>query len=265
MIEENPADKILSGYGCQTHCAAGASDTRIRKILRKKGEENDMRILIAEDEVELARGLKFLLEKSKFSVDVVHNGLDALDYFHGAVYDAVVLDIMMPKMSGLDVLVRLREEGASVPVMMLTAKAEIEDRVAGLEAGADDYLPKPFASREFVARVRALVRRNAGYSGSVLSFGGVRLDCGRYELSCAGESVRLNNKEFQLAELFFRNPHHVFSTDHLVDKVWGCDCETEADVVWTYIGFLRRKLKGLNADVEIRTVRGVGYSLEEMP
>ena len=146
-----------------------------------------MRILIAEDEVELARGLKFLLEKSKFSVDVVHNGLDALDYFHGAVYDAVVLDIMMPKMSGLDVLVRLREEGASVPVMMLTAKAEIEDRVAGLEAGADDYLPKPFASREFVARVRALVRRNAGYSGSVLSFGGVRLDCGRYELSCAGD------------------------------------------------------------------------------
>ena len=135
MIEENPADKILSGYGCQAHCAAGASDTRILKILRKKGEENDMRILIAEDEVELARGLKFLLEKSKFSVDVVHNGLDALDYFHGAVYDAVVLDIMMPKMSGLDVLVRLREEGASVPVMMLTAKAEIEDRVAGLEAG----------------------------------------------------------------------------------------------------------------------------------
>lgn len=224
-----------------------------------------MRILIAEDEVELARGLKFLLEKSKFSVDVVHNGADALDYFHSLEYDAVVLDIMMPKMNGLEVLARLRGEGAAVPVMMLTARAEVEDRVAGLEAGADDYLPKPFASREFVARVKALVRRNAGYGDSILTFGKVRLDCNRYELSCGQAVARLNNKEFQLAELFFRHPRHVFSTGHLMDRVWGQDSEAEMDVVWTYIGFVRRKLKSLNADIEIRTVRGVGYSLEEMP
>lgn len=223
-----------------------------------------MRVLIAEDEVELARGLKFLLEKSKFSVDVVGNGADALDYFHGSEYDAVVLDIMMPKMNGLEVLSRIRREGSAVPVMMLTAKAEIEDRVAGLEAGADDYLSKPFAGREFVARVKALVRRNTGYSGSILSFGRVQLDCNCYELSCGKDKVRLNNKEFQLTELFFRHPHRVFSTDHLMDKVWGQDSEADMDVVWTYIGFVRRKLKGLNADIEIRTVRGAGYSLEEI-
>ncbi|MBO5145713.1 MAG: response regulator transcription factor [Lachnospiraceae bacterium] len=223
-----------------------------------------MRILIAEDEIELAKGLKFLLEKSKFSVDIVHNGADALDYFHGVEYDAVVLDIMMPKINGLEVLANIRKEKSTVPIMMLTAKAEIEDRVAGLEAGADDYLPKPFASREFIARVKALVRRNAGFADNILAFGSVQLDCNRYELSNGTEVVRLNNKEFQLTELFLRNPHHVFSTDYLMDKVWGQDSEADIDVVWTYIGFVRKKLKTLKADIEIKTVRGVGYSLEEM-
>lgn len=222
-----------------------------------------MRILIAEDEVELARGLKFLLEKNKFTVDIVHDGEEALDYFHGTEYDAVVLDIMMPKRNGLEVLAGIRKEKSPVPVLMLTAKAEIEDRVAGLEAGADDYLPKPFATREFIARIKALVRRNAGYTGAVLSLGSVRLDCNRYELSCGSSAVRLNNKEYQLAELFFRHPHFVFSTDYFMDKVWGQDSEAGIDVVWTYIGFLRKKLKTLGADVEIRTVRGAGYSLEE--
>lgn len=223
-----------------------------------------MRILIAEDEVELARGLKFLLEKNKFSVDIVHNGSEALDFFHSVEYDAIVLDIMMPGMNGLEVLSVIREEKSAVPIMMLTAKGEIEDRVAGLEAGADDYLPKPFASREFIARVKALVRRNAGYSASVLSFGKVKLDCNCYELSCGVERVRLNNKEFQLAELFMGHPHHVFSTDYLMDKVWGQDSDVGMDVVWTYIGFVRKKLKALHADIEIKTVRGVGYSLEEI-
>lgn len=223
-----------------------------------------MRILIAEDEIEIARGLKFLLEKNKFSVDIVHNGKDALDYFHCAEYDAIVLDIMMPQMSGLEVLSRIRKEKSGIPVMMLTAKAEIEDKVTGLEMGADDYLPKPFASREFIARVKALTRRSAGYSDSILSFGKVKLDCNRYELSCGMETARLNNKEFQLAQLFLRNPHYVFSTNHLMDKVWGQDSEADMDVVWTYIGFLRKKLKGLNANIEIKTVRGVGYSLEEI-
>ncbi|MCI8541905.1 MAG: response regulator transcription factor [Lachnospiraceae bacterium] len=196
-----------------------------------------MRVLIAEDEVELAKALKFLLEKNKFTVDMVHDGAEAL--------------------------ARIRKSGAAVPVLMLTAKAEIEDRVAGLEAGADDYLPKPFASREFIARVKALSRRNGGYSETILSFGDVELDCNRYTLGCGSLSVRLNNKEFQLAELFFRHPHYVFSTNHLMDRIWGQDSEAGIDVVWTYIGFVRRKLREIACSVEIRTVRGAGCSLEE--
>lgn len=223
-----------------------------------------MRILIAEDQEELSRGLKYLLEKQNMSVDVVHNGLDALEFFHRVSYDVIVLDIMMPELDGLDVLKQIRREKSVVPVMLLTAKAEIEDRVTGLEAGADDYLPKPFASREFVARVKALSRRSMGeYSHSKLTFGQAELDCNCYELRCREKVIRLNNKEFQLLELFFRYPHFVFSTEHLMDKVWGADSTAGTDVVWTYIGFLRKKLKNIDADVEIKTVRGAGYSLEE--
>lgn len=222
-----------------------------------------MRVLIAEDEISLARGLKFLLEKNNFTVDIVHNGADALDYLESVAYDAVVLDIMMPGKDGLSVLTELREKGSSVPVMMLTAKAEIEDRVEGLNRGADDYLPKPFATQEFLARVKALVRRNAGYTEKVISFGNTRLDCGSYELRCEDRAVRLNNKEFQVLELFFRYPHHVFSTEHIMDKLWNLESDVGIDVVWTNIGFVRKKLKTIGADVEIRTVRGAGYALEK--
>ncbi len=221
-----------------------------------------MRILIAEDEAELARGLKFLLEKNKFTVDVVYDGAEALAYFGCTAYDVVVLDIMMPKVNGLEVLKQIRESGSGVPIMMLTARAEIEDRVIGLEAGADDYLPKPFASREFVARVKALSRRNEGYTQSCLSYGRVQLDCRRYELICGGKKERLNNKEFQLMELLIRNPRMVFSSAHLMDKIWGQDSSADMNVVWTYVGFIRRKLKQIDADIEIKTVRGAGYSLE---
>jgi len=223
-----------------------------------------MRILIAEDETELAKGLKYLLEKNKFTADVVHDGAEALEYFRCRDYDVVVLDIMMPKVNGLEALRQIRESGSGVPILMLTAKAEIEDRVAGLEAGADDYLPKPFATSEFLARVKALSRRNAGYADACLTFGRVKLYCNRYELACGPESVRLNNKEFQLMELFMRNPHFVFSAAHLMDKIWGQDSEADINVVWTYVGFIRKKLKGLHADIEIRTARGAGYSLEEI-
>lgn len=221
-----------------------------------------MRILIAEDEAELARGLKFLLEKNKFTVDVVYDGAEALAYFGCTAYDVVVLDIMMPKINGLEVLKQIRESGSGVPIMMLTARAEIEDRVIGLEAGADDYLPKPFASREFVARVKALSRRNEGYTQSCLSYGRVQLDCNRYELICGGKRERLNNKEFQLMELLIRNPRMVFSSAHLMDKIWGQDSSADMNVVWTYVGFIRKKLKQIDADIEIKTVRGAGYSLE---
>lgn len=222
-----------------------------------------MRILIAEDEVQLAKGLKYLLEKSKFSVDIVHDGREALEYFHQGEYDAIVLDIMMPGLNGIKVLETIRAEKSGVPIMMLTAKAEIEDRVAGLEAGADDYLPKPFSTREFIARVRALVRRNDSYTESILSYGNIRLNCNCFELSSGMCSVRLNNKEYQLMELFLRHPHYVFSSGHIMDKIWGQDSEAGMDVVWTYIGYVRKKLKDLKADIEIRTVRGAGYSLEE--
>lgn len=223
-----------------------------------------MRILIAEDEIEIAKALKVLLERNKYSVDIVHTGTDAYDYITVSEYDAIVLDIMMPGMDGLTVLRTIRERGNSTPVMLLTAKAEIEDRVAGLDAGADDYLPKPFASSEFIARVRALTRRHSSYASSILTNGKTQLDCSKYELIYNGNTIRLNNKEFQLMELFMRNPRHVFSSEHLMDKIWGLDAEAEIDVVWTYIGFLRKKLKTLNADVEIKTVRGAGYSLEEI-
>ena len=224
-----------------------------------------MRVLIAEDEVGLAKGLRFLLEKNNFTVDTVHNGNDALDFFHGSSYDAVVLDIMMPGKDGLGVLSEIRREGSAVPVMMLTAKAEIEDRVAGLDLGADDYLPKPFATQEFLARVKALARRNAGMPSAVVVFGDTRLDCSRYELVCGERTARLNNKEFQLLELFFRHPRVVFSTERIMDKLWELESAAGIEVVWTYIGFVRKKLKEVDAGVEIRTVRGAGYSLEEKP
>lgn len=223
-----------------------------------------MRILIAEDEVSIAKALKVMLEKNKYAVDVAHNGLDALDAIFQVGYDLLVLDIMMPGMNGLDVLKTARAQGVTAPALFLTAKSEIEDRVAGLDAGADDYLPKPFAASEFLARVRALIRRSSSYAPTILSFGNVQLNCSQYELSARGQNVPLNNKEYQLMELLIRNPRCVLSTGHLMERVWGMDTDTEVDVVWTYIGFLRKKLKQIGADVEIRTVRGAGYALEEI-
>ena len=223
-----------------------------------------MRILIAEDEVTIARALKVMLEKNKYAVDMVHNGNDALDYIQATTYDALVLDIMMPGKDGIEVLKAARAGGNTTPALFLTAKAEVADRVAGLDAGADDYLPKPFAASEFLARVRALTRRSNAYAPSELSFGNVTLDRGQYTLRTSSNEVRLNNKEYQLAELFLRHPHQVFSSEHLMEKVWGLDSEADMDVVWTYIGFLRRKLKQIGADIEIRTIRGAGYALEEM-
>lgn len=223
-----------------------------------------MKILIAEDEVSIAKALKVMLEKNRYTVDMVHNGTDALDYGLQGAYDAMVLDVMMPGMNGLEVLRTLRSRGVSTPVLFLTAKGEVEDRVEGLDAGADDYLPKPFASSEFLARVRALVRRSGNYLPEVLSAGNLSLDCTQYLLYTERENLRLNKKEYQLMELFLRYPGHVFSSEHLMEKVWGLESEAEIDVVWTYIGFLRKKLKQIGSTVEIRTIRGAGYALEEM-
>lgn len=222
-----------------------------------------MRILIAEDEVGIAKALKLVLEKNRYAVDMVHNGLDALDYILSVGYDAIVLDIMMPGLDGLEVLRRAREHGIHTPVLFLSAKGEVEDRIAGLDAGADDYLPKPFVVGEFLSRVRALARRSGNYSDDIVRVGDTELNVSSYTLSCRSESVRLNNKEFQLMELFMRNRGRVFSTDALMQKVWDLDTEAETDVVWTYIGFLRKKLRGLRSGIEIKTIRGAGYALEE--
>lgn len=224
-----------------------------------------MRILIAEDEIATAKALKLLLEKAKNSVDIVHTGTDAWTYVSSGAYEVVVLDIMMPGMSGLEVLSRMRRAHITTPVLMLTAKAEIEDRVAGLEAGADDYLPKPFATSELIARVKALGRRSESYSDSLLTVGNLVLDGNRYEMRVKDTGVKLTNKEYQLMELFAQHPGFVFSTEHLMDKIWGYETDSDIDVVWTHIGYVRKKLRSLGADVEIKTIRGAGYSLEVIP
>lgn len=223
-----------------------------------------MRVLIAEDEVSIAKALKIMLEKEKYTVDIVHDGQEAFEYITGAIYDVLVLDIMMPRMDGITLLRKIRKLGIATPTLFLTAKAEVEDRVTGLDAGADDYLPKPFATSEFLARVRALTRRSDVYTPALIKYGNVTLDCSRFVIVTDRGETRLNNKEFQLMELFIRHPGQIFSTEHLMDRIWGTDSAAETDVVWTYIGFLRRKLRELSANIEITTIRGAGYTLEEM-
>lgn len=221
-----------------------------------------MRVLIADDEKPTAKALKLFLEKSGFTADTVHTGTDAWEAVQTGGYDAVVLDIMMPGMDGISVLKRMRAAGMRTPVMMLTAKAEIEDRVAGLEAGADDYLPKPFATAEFIARVKALARRNDTFNDSMLTLGNVTLDCNRMTLRAGGNEAQLTNKEFQLMELFLRRPGIVFSTQTLMDTVWGMDSESNVEVVCKHVSLLRKELERIGADIVIGTVRGAGYRLE---
>ena len=221
-----------------------------------------MRILIAEDESATAKALKVLLEKAKFSVDIVQNGNDAWSFIQIGSYEVIVLDIMMPGKSGLEVLSLMRQNNISTPVLMLSAKAELEDRVAGLDAGADDYLPKPFATSELIARIKALGRRSENYSDSVHKAGNLVLDGNRYEMRVDSDAVSLTNKEFQLMELFILHPGYVFSTDHLMEKIWGADTDSDIDVVWTHIGYIRKKMRTLKANVEIKTIRGAGYALE---
>ena len=222
------------------------------------------RILVCEDEDAIRDFVVINLKRSGYDVIDVSNAAQAMEaYVHyGGLIDVALLDIMMPGLDGLEVLKRAREKGVGTPVLFLTAKAEVEDRIAGLDAGADDYLPQPFAMGEFISRVRALTRRSGNYAPDVICVGGTSLDLSSYTLSSGGGSVRLNNKEFQLMELFMRNRGRVFSTDALMQKVWDLDTESETDVVWTYIGFLRKKLRQLDADVEIKTIRGAGYALE---
>lgn len=222
-----------------------------------------MRILLAEDERSLSRAVVALLEKNNYSADAVYDGAEALEYLAAENYDAVILDIMMPKMDGLTVLRKLRERGSHVPVLMLTAKSEVEDKVAGLDTGANDYLTKPFATAELLARIRVMIRTQNTQTDSRLSFGNVVLDQTTFELSAPGGSIRLANKEYQMIELLMRNPRQVIPTERFLEKIWGYDSDVEINVVWVYISYLRKKLAALHANVQIKATRNTGYSLEE--
>ena len=222
-----------------------------------------MRLLLAEDERELSNALSVILRHSHYSVDVVDNGADALDYALGGDYDGLILDIMMPKMDGLQVLKALREQGISTPALFLTAKTEVDDRIRGLDTGADDYITKPFDMGELLARVRAMTRRGDAYTPQVLRVGNLILDRGTYEMAVDQQRIRLGNKEFQMLEMLMTTPRRLISTDQFLERIWGWDAEAENTVVWVYISGLRKKLASLKAGVEIRAVRGVGYALEE--
>lgn len=221
-----------------------------------------MRLLIAEDEKALSRALVKIFEKNNYSADTVFNGEDALAYIESGEYDAAVLDVMMPKMDGITVLKRVRAEGIRIPILMLTAKSEIEDRVLGLDSGADDYLPKPFDTRELLARVRCMTRAREE-TGTKLSMGNITLDRATFELTSPTARIRLANKEYQMMELFMSNPHRLLSTERIMERIWGCDSDAELNVVWVCISNLRKKLTSLGADIRIKASRNAGYSLED--
>lgn len=222
-----------------------------------------MRLLLAEDEASLSRALVKILEHSNYSVDAVYDGEEALDYLDAGNYDGVILDIMMPKVDGLTVLQTIRKKGNRIPVLLLTAKSEIDDRVKGLDLGANDYLTKPFAPPELLARIRAMLRvQSEQQTDSSLHVGNITLDTTSYELSSPSGSFRLANKEYQMMELLMRHPKQVVSTEQFMERIWGYDSEAEINVVWVYVSYLRKKLTALKADVSIKATRNVGYSLE---
>lgn len=223
-----------------------------------------MRILLAEDERSLSRAVVALLEKSNYSADAVYDGEEALAYLEAGNYDGVILDIMMPKMDGLEVLRRLREQGNPVPVLLLTAKSEVEDKVTGLDTGANDYLTKPFSTAELMARIRAMTRsQTGGQVTSRLTFGNITLDQTTFELSSSASSFRLANREYQMMELLLRNPRQLIPTERFLERIGGYDSDVELNVVWVYISYLRKKLSALQANIQIKATRNVGYSLEE--
>lgn len=221
-----------------------------------------MRLLLVEDEKSLSRAVTTILTKNNYSVDAVYDGEEALEYLDAGNYDGMILDIMLPKLDGIEVLKRVRSMGNSIPIIMLTAKSEIDDKVLGLDSGANDYLTKPFAAKELLARIRAMTRSQSEQTSSEMRVGNLCLNRTTFELSSPTGSFRLANKEFQMLELLMSNPRQVISTEQFMDKVWGYDSEAEINVVWVYISYLRKKLAALNSNVNIKVARNIGYSLE---
>ena len=220
-----------------------------------------MRLLLAEDERTLSDALVTILSHSNYSVDAVYNGRDALDYIEAGNYDCAVLDVMMPEMDGITVLKTIRGEGINIPVLLLTAKSEIDDRVEGLDSGADDYMTKPFATKELLARIRAMTRRQPELTNNLLTFGNITLSREDFTLSGESGSVRLANKEYQMLEMMMMNPNQAIPTERFLEKIWGYESESEINVVWVNISGLRKKLVSVGGNVTIKAARGIGYML----
>lgn len=223
-----------------------------------------MRLLLAEDEKSLSRAIIAILERNNYSADAVYDGLEALEYLESDTYDGLILDVMMPKMDGITVLKKLREKGNNIPVLMLTVKSEIDDKVLSLDSRANDYLTKPFNTRELLARIRAMTKANTVQATSILTMGNISLNTATFELSAPGGSFRLANKEFQMLEMLMRNAGRLIPTERFMEKIWGYDSDAEISVVWVYISYLRKKLTALGANVQIKAARNAGYSLEEV-
>ena len=221
-----------------------------------------IRLLLAEDEKTLSNSLVTIIKHNNYSVDAVYNGEDAIDYIETGVYDGAILDIMMPKIDGITVLKTIRAGGNKMPVLLLTAKSDVDDKVLGLDAGADDYLTKPVVTKELLARIRAMTRRQAELTDNSLSFGDLKLDRVSFELSSPSGKLPLTAKEFQIMESFMNHPSQIISAERLMEKIWGFDSDLEINVVWTYISYLRKKLKLLQSGVTIKAVRNIGYTLE---
>lgn len=222
-----------------------------------------MNILIVEDEYQLLEALVDLLKQQKYSVDAVSDGISGEDYALSGIYDVIVLDIMLPGKSGLEVLSSIRKKGVSTPVLLLTAKSDVVDKIKGLDTGADDYLTKPFVTGELLARIRALSRRKEEFTGDELCFGDAVLDLKTHEIRAGSRSVKLGLKEFQIMEIMLQNKSQIVSKEILVEKIWGFDSDAEYNAIEVYISFIRKKLSAIKAKIIIKAVRGIGYSLEE--
>ncbi len=222
-----------------------------------------MKLLYAEDEQAMSEAVTDILTYHKYIVDAVCNGKDALDYALADSYDGIILDIMMPEMSGIEVLRELRKKGCRTPILLLTAKSQVEDKIEGLDAGADDYLPKPFEMGELLARIRAMLRRREEFTPDILTCGNLSLNMQSSQLSCGNRSFTLPRLEYRLMEQLMLNQGIYLSSDELMAKVWGYDSDAEIGAVWVYISYLRKRLTAIGANAEIKVKRGTGYTLEE--
>lgn len=223
-----------------------------------------MKLLLVEDEKQLAEALSQILTNNKYNVDSVYDGENGLEYGLTDIYDIIILDIMLPKLNGLEVLRKLRKENISTPILLLTAKDSVDDKVTGLDLGADDYLAKPFVPKELLARLRALSRRKGEViNDNLLSFGDIQLNISNYDLICNDSVVTLTQKEFEILNYFMQRPKNIVSKDDLITRLWGFDSEVEYNNIEVYISFLRKKLTFIKSSVKITTIRRAGYKLED--